>query len=383
MKPLLFFPAWFVVPCLLALAGCATAPEATTAAKPVAPATPATPVPAATASAPAANATVSVPPAPTPPAPFSPAVLPGSGLGEHPFLYAGEWNYPKKTQSILIVRDGKIVWSYEIATNIPGPNGTKTLQEFSDATMLSNGNVVFARKTGAGEVTPDKKLVWNYDAPPGFEVHTIQPIGTDRVMIVQNGNPAKLMIINTVTGQTEKELVLPTGNPQKAHNQFRGVRMTAAGTFLAAHMDNGTVSEYDADGKQIWSAAVPSPWAAVRLKNGNTLVTSNHSFMREINPQGETVWEFSQKDVPDIKIFVIQEAERLANGNTVFCNWCPYNVKNPKDWPGTVQVIEVTPDKKVVWALRSWDAPADLGPASIIQLLDEPGVPEKPGDQLR
>ncbi len=367
---------------MLMLTGCASHAVAPATVSPAVAAAPVpAPAPTSTATAapaPAANVTASAPPAP-----MSPAVLPGNGLTQHPFLYAGEWNYPKKTQSIVIVRDGKIVWSYDIPTNLPGPNNTKILQEFSDATMLSNGNVVFARKTGAGEVTPDKQLIWNYDAPAGFEVHTIQPIGTDRVMMIQNGNPAKLMIINTVTNQTEKEIVLPTGNPKNAHPQFRGVRMTAAGTFLAAHMDNGKVAEYDADGKQIWSAPVPSPWSAVRLNNGNTLVTSNHGFAREINPQGETVWEFSQKDAPDIKLFVIQGAERLANGNTVLCNWCPNAIKSPKNWPGSVQLLEVTPDKKVVWALRSWDEPANLGPASIIQLLDQPGVPEKPGDQLR
>jgi hypothetical protein len=40
--------------------------------------------------------------------------------------------------------------------------------------------------------------------------------------------------------------------------------------------------------------------------------------------------------------------------------------------------VEVTRDKKVVWALRDWDA---LGPASSTQLLDEPGVAER--NQLR
>ena len=330
--------------------------------------------PAATANSTSATA--------APAAPFSPAVLPGHGLLQHPFLYIGEWNYPKKTQTVFIVRDGKIAWSYDIETNLIAADGTKILQEFSDATLLSNGNVVFARKTGAGEVTPDKKLVWNYDAPTGFEVHTVEPIGTDRVMMVQNGDPAKVMIINTVTGRTERETVLPTGKPKTAHTQFRGVRLTPAGTILAAHMDNNKVAEYDLDGKEIWSAAVPAPWAAVRLKNGNTLVTSNRGFARELNPKGETVWEFAQKDVPGIKLFVLQGAERLANGNTVLCNWCPNAIKNPKDWPGSVQVLEVTPDKQVVWALRAWADPADLGPASVIQLLDEPGVPEK-GEQLR
>lgn len=36
-----------------------------------------------------------------------------------------------------------------------------------------------------------------------------------------------------------------------------------------------------------------------------------------------------------------------------------------------VQAIEVIPSKKIVWALRAWTAPADLGPSTTIQLLDE------------
>jgi hypothetical protein len=44
------------------------------------------------------------------------------------------------------------------------------------------------------------------------------------------------------------------------------------------------------------------------------------------------------------------------------------------DWTGVVQLIEVTPDKRVVWALRDWTT---LGPASSTQLLDEPGSAER------
>jgi hypothetical protein len=81
-----------------------------------------------------------------------------------------------------------------------------------------------------------------------------------------------------------------------------------------------------------------------------------------------------------VAIFTVQEVSRLANGNTVICNWCAGGVK-AEDWPKTVQVLEVTPEKKVVWALRSWADP-DLGPSSSIQLLDEPGRAED-GDLQR
>jgi hypothetical protein len=100
-----------------------------------------------------------------------------------------------------------------------------------------------------------------------------------------------------------------------------------------------------------------------------------------VNKQGETVWTFQASDVPEYKCFIFQEVNRLANGDTVICNWCPSDLKDPQQWPGSVQVLEVTPAKKVVWALSEWKDP-DLGPASSIQLLDEPGVPEN-GDLQR
>ena len=37
-------------------------------------------------------------------------------------------------------------------------------------------------------------------------------------------------------------------------------------------------------------------------------------------------------------------------------------------------ITVVRPDKKVVWALRSWTGGADLGPDSSIQILNEPGL---------
>ncbi len=316
---------------------------------------------------------------------YAPAVLPGKGLAQHPFLYTGEFNLRDTNQNIFLVRDGKVVWTYGIP--IKPPDGS--LQELGDATMLSNGNIVFCRKIGASEVTPDKKIIWNIDAPKGTEIHSVQPIGLDRVLVTQNGNPAKLMLINTTTGTTEKEYTIPAVNPaaKGPHIQFRRVHETKEGTFLAAHLRDNKVVEYDADFKEIWSYSAFHPWWATRLKNGNTLITEgditdHHPLVQEVNKQGEVVWQFTSADAPGYLCLIFQGAERLANGNTVICNWCPNGLKDPKTWPGSVQLLEVTPDKKIVWALSQWDNP-DLGPASSIQLLDEPGLPEIPGEQQR
>ena len=311
---------------------------------------------------------------------YSPPDLPGKGLSQHPFLYAGEWDYRKPEQTMFIVRDGKVQWTY----SIPIRAADSTLQEWGDATLRSDGTIVFSRKTGAGIVRPDRTLLWNYDAPKGFEVHVAQPIGLDRVMIVQNGNPAKAMFFNVKTNTLEKELAIPVANPANAHAQFRAVRYTKAGTILAAHMDWNKVTEYDTTGRKLWEVAVLSPWTALRLPSGNTLVSSNNGFVKEFNTKGDVVWQYDKSDAAaaGIRLFNTQGIARLPNGNTVLSSWMANGIKDPKEWPGAVQFIEVTPDKKIVWALRSWDEPANLGPATTIQLLDLPGIPEN-GDLIR
>ena len=289
--------------------------------------------------------------------------LPGKGLAQHPFLYCGEWQRRSITdQAMHIIRDGRVVWSY---TN---PHRG----ELGDCSRLENGNILFSRQFGASEITPEKQIVWNYDGPPGTEIHTAWPVDRDRVLIMQNGNPATLLIVNKRTGKIEKALNVPTRNPEGVHGQFRHVRMTRDHHFLVPHMDLGKVVEYDADGQEIWSVAAPSAWAAVRLRSGNTLISGNqHGYVREVNREGAIVWEINRNDLPGIPLYTVQEVTRLANGNTLINNWVG-GVQG--DWASVVQLIEVTRDKTVVWALRDWTT---LGPASSTQLLDEPGSAER------
>ena len=98
--------------------------------------------------------------------------------------------------------------------------------------------------------------------------------------------------------------------------------------------------------------------------------------MVEVDPKGQTVWELTPADIPGYKIDGFQIATRLPNGNTLVNNWVNVwsSTVDPANAP--VQALEFTPAKKLVWALRSWAAPANLGPATTLQLLDTPGVPE-------
>jgi len=295
----------------------------------------------------------------------TPPGLPGNGLAQHPMLLVGE-NYDK----MFLVNDGKVIWSYS----------TGTSYEYDDVWMLSNGNILFSRMEYAAEITPNKKVLWRYDChkgsgPEHTEIHTCQPLGLDKVMMVVNGLPPKLMIVNTRTGSVEVEHELPCSqpsNPNSIHGQFRRARVTAQGTYLVPVFGMGFVVEYDKNFDEIWRYKIKSPWAAIRLKNGNTLITDEaDSLTREVNPTGAAVWEFNtRKDLPAEYQFssAPQTATRLANGNTIFTSRGD-NGKGP-------QMIEVNPAKKVVWVLQDWK---DFDGITAVQILDDPGIPEIPG----
>jgi hypothetical protein len=290
--------------------------------------------------------------------------LPGNGLAQHDFFYAGEAH----TEDMYIVRKGKIVWDYHV------PNGKP---EISDAVLLSNGDVLFAHMSGVTEISADKHVVWNHDASPGTQIHTAQPIGHDRVLFIQNGPAPAVFVVNKVTGKTELQLPLQAGNLKNVHPQFRHARLTPAGTLIVAHMDMGVVREYDEKGNILWSWKTPSrrgPWGVERLANGNTLVSDGGHNIYEVDPKGGIVWQFIQADAPAYKFWLTQNVYRLENGNTLIVNWFNQwsGTPAPNDLP--LQAIEVTPDKKVAWALRSWQPPAALGPATTIQILDDPAV---------
>ena len=286
-----------------------------------------------------------------------PTLAPQSGLTAHDFLYAGE----AKERRIFIVRKGAVVWTYD------DPTGRG---EISDAMLLSNGNVLLAHQYAVKIVAPDKKVVWNYEAPAGTEIHTAMPIGLDRVLFVQNGDPAMVKVVNIKSGATEKQFALPTGNPKGVHGQFRHARLTPAGTLLVAHIDMKKVCEYDSNGKEIWSFPTATPWGVDALPNGNVLITDSEG-VREVTRRGDVAWSYAKTEGAALKLDSLQLAWRLPNGNTILNNWVnewngPIDLTNPP-----IQAIEVTPDKKVVWKLSEWKQP-NLGPATTIQILDAP-----------
>jgi hypothetical protein len=356
--------------------------------------TPTTPPPVTPTPTEPPTTTPTTPPAGPLGAPLGKGNPASMGLDRHDALYCGEWQKTTKPgDTIYLIRGGKVVWSYSL--NSSGGN------EYGDCTLTSYGTVTYPLKnSGAFEmkVTEGGKgsaadIVWQYkqDAGNQHEVHSVQPIGKDQALVMQNGNPAKLMLIDKMAAKVctsdNMACVKKLWNPDSGgsvHGMFRHVRMIANGNLLVPYTGGGGVSsghviEYTQDWKVVWDYNVKdaepngSPWAALRLPNGNTLISGNGGgWLIEVGPDKKVVWKIEAKDLP-FPVQTIQGAMRLANGNTLVNNWCgPLPVG---EWGKAVQAFEITPEKKVVWQVNEWANP-NLGPGSSTQLLDEPGTPE-------
>lgn len=245
----------------------------------------------------------------------------------HPFL-AADYSGGKIS---IVSAGGKVEWNY------PAPNTT-------DVWLLPNGDILFSWLRGVKEVTRDKKVVWEYQSAGGNEVYACQRLPNGDTLVGELG-PCRLVEVGP-DGQIRKTVKVPTNVGQ--HMQFRNARKLPNGHYLVACTGDGAVKELDGDGNVTWATKLPgsSPFSAVRLPNGNTLIGWGDGHrVSEVDKEGKTVWEIQENELPGIPLRFVAGVERLPNGNTVFCNWLGHGHIGD----GT-HVVEVTPDKKVVWS---------------------------------
>ena len=275
-------------------------------------------------------------------------------LSRHDFLYAGQ----SKQLRMYIVKNGKVDW-YHNATNLRG--------EISDAILMSDGHILIAHQYGIAEMTQVHQTVWSYAAPEGTEIHTIQPIGKNHVVFVQNGHPAKVRVMEIPQCRIVHEFEIPAS--KGVHGQFRNARLSSRGTLLVCHMSQGYVAEYSVQGNELYRWELPGAWSVTELAKENLLMVGKGNTVKEITREdAQVVW---QPDLSGIGLRQIQKAVRLKNGNTILNSWWNEWGKEPLDTlHAPLQAVEVDKDGKVVWKLCSWKNP-DLGPATTIQPLDQ------------
>ncbi len=297
-----------------------------------------------------------------------------SGLGKYDFFYAGE----RPDHKMYIVKDGRIVWRYD------DPNGRG---EISDAILLSDGHILLAHQYGMREIVPDLNtedgysVVWKMDTPNGYEIHSLQPIGKDKILYVQCGNPLEAVVMEIPSLKELKRVRLPFNNGG-SHGQMRNMRLTKEGTMILGSFEYNAAIEFDSNGKELRRWECPGAWGVEELENGNVLIASNRGVTREYTRDGKLVWEYDwNKQGPPAFVKVDgrfrknvsgQKARRLPNGNTMITNWQnPWSREDSDPLAPAIQAIETTPEGEVVWKLTAWEEPNNLGPSTTIQPLDE------------
>ena len=255
----------------------------------------------------------------------------------HSFLGAGKAN-----QVVIVNEKGEVEWRFDMPA--------------SDGWVLPSGNVLLALyptrkfpKGGVAEVDrKTRKIIWSYKGQQK-EISTVQPMCGDHYLVAELGPEPRAIVINQA-GEILKKMPLAC-QKKNAHMQTRMLRLLPNGNYIAPHLLDFAVKEYDpATGKVLRSFPTDDrgrakrdwPFTAIRLANGNTLIgCTNGNRVIEVDAKGKIVWKVDNEDIGEKLFDDACGVQRLPNGNTVITS---YHAKG-----NAVKLFEVTRDKKVVW----------------------------------
>lgn len=251
---------------------------------------------------------------------------------KHSFFVAG----PDFTG--IIDEDGKETWD-------AGRAGAR------DGWVLPSGNLLITWGDVVRELTPDKRVVFEYKLDPANkELGTCQRLENGNTLITELGAKPRLL---EVDAEGKIALAFPLQpETDNGHMQTRMARKLANGNYLVPHLLAFKVKEYTPKGKVVKEfptdmsdlggrKAKNWPFTAIRLDNGNTVIClTNGNKVIEVDAEGKVLWKVSNDDLPGNPIDDACGGQRLPNGNTVIT---AYHAK------AGVKLMEVTPGKELVW----------------------------------
>ncbi len=251
-------------------------------------------------------------------------------------------------KNIVAICDAKgdVIWSHKTAGPTKGHAGHHDIQ------FLANGNILYHDSwTQLTELTLDKKVAWTYDSATmngnrgkKVDVHAFARLLNGNTIITESGMGRIIEVDRH--GKLVHQIPLKKGGTQST----RLVRITPTGTYLVCSENPGVVTEYNRKGDVVWSYLIKTRvYGAIRLRNGNTLIASGSgNSVVEVTPEKKIVWEIKGK-VPgtEIELKWTTCLEELDDGHYVIGN-CHAGPENP-------QVFEINHNKEVVWEFDEYD----------------------------
>jgi len=272
---------------------------------------------------------------------------------KHSFLLCGKY-------TVIVDEEGLARWESQ--------GGSR------DGFVLPGGNVLFSQGNRAREVTREGKEIWSYAlSVENKELGTVARLESGNTLVVERG--ARPQLLEIAPDGTVAVTVPLQPESDNAHMQTRQARKLANGNYLVPHLLAFAVKEYAPDGTIVKTfrtdleelggrKAEVWPFTAIRLENGNTLVTLTHgNRVVEFDAEGKVVWLIDNAKVGG-RLADPCGAQRLANGNTVICSYGQRDPMKPK-------LFEVTREGEVVWEFFHPDASAHE-----VHVITTNGTPE-------
>jgi hypothetical protein len=263
----------------------------------------------------------------------------------HRFLACGAKTY-------IMEADGKPSWTY--------PHSTR------DGYALDDGRIVLTLSqspshSGGAVIVIDangqETLIWKGTQS---EVNSAHPTDDGTFVITEAGPNPRLLELN-VEGKVLVEFALACQKPNH-HMQTRMARKLPDGTYLAPHLLDFAVKQYDAKGNvlSVIDTSVQGdkeraihtwPFTAIRHGDGQTLVCcTNGNRVVDFDATGKVAWELTNDDLPGLWLQDPCGGQVLPNGNVVITSYAAggKDAKVPK-------LIEVNRKKQVVWTYTDGD----------------------------
>jgi hypothetical protein len=174
-------------------------------------------------------------------------------------------------------RKGEVLWERKIDMPVV-------------AQRLPNGNTFIATRSQLMELDPKKEnVVFNHFPNPGELIMRAQKLRNgDIALVVSDGGAATRFVRLDPKGREMKSF------PVNVRTSGGRIDVLPNGHVIVPENMNGRVVELDADGKTVWEVAIDRPIMALRLTNGNTLVTSMSEAVGavEFDRAGKQVWQY-------------------------------------------------------------------------------------------
>lgn len=251
----------------------------------------------------------------------------------------GDESDPGTPRIVEVDMSGKILWSYDIPSHLGRSRATDVEWIPASDTFL------FTRAGGVYEVNRAGRIVWSCNGPSSHDADRL-PNGNTLVVWGWGKDSAdpevreldracnvvwKWHAAKHVAG--EKRLF-----DQEGLTHANSAVRLANGNTLVSLRNYYMLVEVDRAGRVVWKlpGLFTTPHDPEILANGNILVnTRGPQVIRELTPGGRMVWEYrpNQKDVQTVRY-----NHRLPNGNVLFVE--------------RTTIVEVTPEGEIVWRMR-------------------------------